>query len=108
MFPQKKLKMHRNLFVLFPALSALGVGIAGGGADAQSVPEWHDTFVARVEAVAIVETLNATLLAARSATFTLDQWGARSQARRREENPRPARAQRRQAGYGRATAAVAD
>lgn len=43
---------------------------------AQSAPAWPDTFLARVEALALVETLNATLLAARSATFTLDQWCA--------------------------------
>jgi chorismate-pyruvate lyase len=42
----------------------------------QTMPAWPDTFVARVEALALVETLNATLLAARSATFTLDKWCA--------------------------------
>ena len=68
--------MHRNIFALFPALSLLGVGIAAGVAPAQTAPEWPDTFVAQVEAVAIVETLDATLLAARSATFTLDKWCA--------------------------------
>jgi hypothetical protein len=58
------------------ALSLLGVGIAAGVAHAQTAPEWPDTFVARVKAVAIVETLDATLLAARSATLTLDKWCA--------------------------------
>jgi chorismate-pyruvate lyase len=43
---------------------------------AQSAANWPDTFLARVEATAIVESLNATLLAARSATFTLDKWCA--------------------------------
>jgi hypothetical protein len=43
---------------------------------AQRAPTWPDTFLARVEALALLETLNATLLAARSATFTLDQWCA--------------------------------
>jgi hypothetical protein len=43
---------------------------------AQTMPAWPDTFLARVEALALVETLNATLLAARSATFTLDKWCA--------------------------------
>lgn len=43
---------------------------------AQTAPAWPDTFLARVETLALVETLNATLLAARSATFTLDQWCA--------------------------------
>lgn len=50
---------------LFPALCA-----------AQTVSVWPDTFLARVESLALVETLNATLLAARSATFTLDKWCA--------------------------------
>jgi hypothetical protein len=76
MFPQKKLKMHRNLFVLLSALSLLGIGIAADGALSQTAPEWPDTFVARVAALAIVEILNATVLAARSATFTLDKWCA--------------------------------
>jgi len=43
---------------------------------AQSARPWPDTFLARLEALALVETLNATLLAARSATFTLDAWCA--------------------------------
>jgi chorismate-pyruvate lyase len=44
------------------------------GVVAQTIPVWPDTFLVRVEALALLETLNATLLAARSATFTLDQW----------------------------------
>lgn len=43
---------------------------------AQTAPLWPDTFLARVETLALLETLNATLLAARSATFTLDKWCA--------------------------------
>ncbi len=37
---------------------------------------WHDTYVARLEALALIETLNAELLASRSATTTLDHWCA--------------------------------
>ena len=37
---------------------------------------WPDTFVARLEALALVQTLNASILGARSATFTLDAWCA--------------------------------
>jgi hypothetical protein len=44
--------------------------------DAQTAPAWPDTFTARVESLALIETLNASLLAARSATFTLDKWCA--------------------------------
>lgn len=35
---------------------------------------WPGTFLGRLEALALVQTLNATLLAARSATFTLEAW----------------------------------
>jgi hypothetical protein len=54
----------------------LAVGAISQTAKAQDEPRWPDTFLVRVEATAIVETLNATLLAARSATFTLDKWCA--------------------------------
>ncbi len=37
---------------------------------------WHDTYVARLEALTLIETLNAELLASRSATKTLDKWCA--------------------------------
>ena len=59
------------------ATATFAVAIApaiAGRAEAQALPIWPDTFLARVEALAIIETLNATLLAARSATFTLDRW----------------------------------
>lgn len=37
---------------------------------------WPDTFVARLEALALIETLNARLLAAHTATEVLDHWCA--------------------------------
>jgi len=37
-------------------------------------PIWPDTFVARVEAVALLQTLNADLLSHDSATLTLERW----------------------------------
>jgi hypothetical protein len=37
---------------------------------------WPDTPVARLEALALIETLNAELLASRSATLTLETWCA--------------------------------
>src|SRR6266700_3034018 len=37
-------------------------------------PTWPDTFVARVEAVALLQTLNANLLSHDSATLTLEHW----------------------------------
>jgi chorismate-pyruvate lyase len=56
------------------ALLVFCVSVLSTQANAQTSPAWPDTFLARVEAVALVETLSATLLAARSATFTLDKW----------------------------------
>ena len=35
---------------------------------------WPDTFVGRLEVLALMQTLNATLLGARSATFALETW----------------------------------
>src|SRR5882762_11798401 len=37
-------------------------------------PAWPDTFVARVEAVALLQTLNVNLLSHDSATLTLERW----------------------------------
>ncbi len=56
-------------------LGASGVCITSTAAQT-TTPAWPDTFVARVEALAVIETLNATVLSARSATFTLDKWCA--------------------------------
>jgi chorismate-pyruvate lyase len=63
---------HRRLIV--PVL----VFVAGALhlAPAEAEQAWPNTFLARVEALAVIETLNANLLAARSATFTLDKWCA--------------------------------
>ena len=43
-------------------------------ATAQAPPAWPDTFVGRLEAFAVIQTLNAQLLASRSATQTLETW----------------------------------
>ena len=37
---------------------------------------WPDSFVGRLEALALIETLNADLLAHDSATLTLERWCA--------------------------------
>jgi chorismate-pyruvate lyase len=50
---------------------ALTVTIA---ACAQDAPPWPDTYVARLEALALVQTINGEVLASRSATLTLEQW----------------------------------
>lgn len=41
---------------------------------AQETPDWPDTFTARLEALALMQTLNADILASRSATQTLETW----------------------------------
>jgi chorismate-pyruvate lyase len=43
-------------------------------AAAQQAPAWPDTFVARLEALALVQTINGQVLASRSATLTLEAW----------------------------------
>jgi hypothetical protein len=44
------------------------------GASPAQTPNWTDTFVARVEALAVLQTLNADLLSHDSATLTLERW----------------------------------
>ena len=41
---------------------------------AQYAPVWPDTFTARLEALALMQTLNADILGSRSATQTLENW----------------------------------
>jgi hypothetical protein len=55
-------------------LSAVIVAFACGPASAASAPPWPDTPLGRVEALAVVETLNAQLLGSSSATATLEGW----------------------------------
>jgi chorismate-pyruvate lyase len=43
-------------------------------ARAQAPPPWPDTFLARVEALALIQTLNAEILGSRSATASLETW----------------------------------
>jgi hypothetical protein len=48
--------------------------IASVPAFPQEMPAWPDTYVARLQALALVQTFNAELLASRSSTFTLEAW----------------------------------
>jgi hypothetical protein len=41
---------------------------------AQDAPRWPDTYEARVQALAIIQTLNAAILSSPSATATLEGW----------------------------------
>lgn len=52
------------------------LGLVTFAAQLRAEPKWPDTFLSRVEALALVETLNATLLASNSATKTLEDWCA--------------------------------
>lgn len=47
---------------------------AADPAPAAAPPAWHDSFVARLEALALLQSLNADLLSHDSATLTLDRW----------------------------------
>jgi hypothetical protein len=47
---------------------------AAKGASPEQAPNWTGSFVARVEALALVQTLNADLLSHDSATLTLERW----------------------------------
>lgn len=44
--------------------------------DLRAEPAWPDTFVSRLEVLALIETLNADLLSSNSATETLHEWCA--------------------------------
>ncbi len=54
--------------------AALILLLAKSIAFADGPPPWPDSFVARLEALALLETLNADLLAHDSATLTLERW----------------------------------
>lgn len=60
--------------VVVAALSWLA--ISGARAFEASGPDWPDTYVSRLQALALVQSLNADLLANASATLTLDRWCA--------------------------------
>jgi hypothetical protein len=47
---------------------------AAEGASPEQTPNWTGSFVARVEALAVLQTLNADLLSHDSATLTLERW----------------------------------
>src|ERR1700680_4162630 len=46
------------------------------GAEGSGAPPWQESFTARLEALAVLQTLNAELLSHDSATLTLDRWCA--------------------------------
>jgi chorismate-pyruvate lyase len=56
------------------ALMLLLLGCSTAADLAPIPPAWPDTFVGRLEALAVLETLNAELLSHDSATLTLEHW----------------------------------
>jgi chorismate-pyruvate lyase len=59
--------------VLLAGIASAADGGPGGGAEAAAKP-WRDTFTTRLEALALLQSLNADLLSHDSATLTLDRW----------------------------------
>jgi hypothetical protein len=55
-------------------LIVLSLGAASGWVASAPQPEWPNTFTARLEALALLQTLNAELLSHDSATATLERW----------------------------------
>ena len=56
-------------------LAAIGIGFAASAQGVAPSP-WPDTYLGRVEALAVMESLNSALLSSRSATATLEAWCA--------------------------------
>ena len=63
----------RLALALLATLAAGGIARAGTARDGVALP-WPDDAVSRLEALALIETLNADLLGHDSATLTLDRW----------------------------------
>ena len=55
-------------------MGATALAIFAASASAQDTPPWPDTYVARLQALALVQTLNGKILASHSATLTLETW----------------------------------
>lgn len=93
--------MRLSLKILSAALACAPLTAA---ADPSPAPSWTDGFLTRVEALALMQTLNASLLASRSATATLEKWCAdhkmapdpKIRARRVAGEEKPASAETRQ------------
>jgi chorismate-pyruvate lyase len=64
----------RNLYSF--SLFACLVPLFSPGSASADARKWPDGFLTRVELLALIQTLNASLLAGRSATATLEQWCA--------------------------------
>jgi chorismate-pyruvate lyase len=54
----------------------LSFSVSLSAARSQPAAEWPNTFVSRIEALALIQTLSAEILASRSATSVLEEWCA--------------------------------
>ncbi len=59
---------------ILKAIAAAAVFASWAPAFGQESPPWPDTYLGRLQALALVETLNAEILASSSATLTLETW----------------------------------
>lgn len=66
--PQMNVGAPGRLIALATTMAACASAVA------QEFPAWPDTYVARLQALALVETLNSEVLASRSATLILEGW----------------------------------
>ena len=64
----------RSAFCAFVAALLGSWSVCAGDASPARMRPWPDSFVARVEALALLQTLNAELLSHDSATLTLEHW----------------------------------
>ncbi len=88
---------HRWLIGTIVTLNLCATAISADPVVRRTGAPWPDTLLARVEALALIETLNAKLLGAHTATEVLDTWCAdhkmagnplvHAQARHRVEKP---------------------
>ncbi|MGA7323703.1 MAG: hypothetical protein WBX25_04290 [Rhodomicrobium sp.] len=68
-----RLALTKTLLICLVLLRPGGPGSADDGVRKHAIP-WPDTFVSRLEALALLQTLNADLLSHDSATLTLERW----------------------------------
>ena len=64
----------RGLVLGTSLLLAGAVSAADGGGGGTPATPWRDSFTTRLEALALLQSLNADLLSHDSATLTLDRW----------------------------------
>lgn len=68
------LRVRSGAQLIPAACFALLILLGAARGDGQPPPAWTDSFGARLEALALLQTLNADLLSHDSATLTLDRW----------------------------------